>query len=76
MTLQEQHRLDQLLQIIRWNAERIIDDKRYSDRDMLLVLHQQVFKLLSGQRDQALVDMGSVGLAYAVRAYLPAGQEA
>ena len=67
MTIEEQHRLKQLLQIIKESAERIIDDKRYSDRDLLLALYQQGFKFLSDQRDQALVDIGSVGLAYAVR---------
>ena len=67
MTPLQAHRLDQLIQVIRESAERIIDDKRYSDRDLLLALYQQGFKFLSDQRDQALVDIGSVGLAYAVR---------
>ena len=67
MTIEEQHRLEQLLQIIKESAERIIDDKRYSDRDLLLALYHQGFKLLGDQRDQALVYIGSVGLAYAVR---------
>lgn len=66
MTIEEQHRLEQLLQIIRESAERIIDGN-YTERELLLALYQQGFKFLSDQRDQALVDIGSVGLAYAVR---------
>lgn len=34
---------------------------------MLLALYQRGFAFLGDQRDQALVDIGSVGLAYAVK---------
>lgn len=65
MTPLQAHRLDQLIQVIRESAEKIIDDK-YTERELLLALYQRGFAFLGDQRDQALVDIGSVGLAYAV----------
>lgn len=66
MTPLQTHRLDQLIQVIRESAERIIDDE-YTERELLLALYQKGFTFLSDQGDQALVDIGSVGLAYAVK---------
>ena len=66
MTPIQAHRLDQLIQVIRESAERIIDDN-YTERELLLALYQRGFAFISDQRDQALVDIGSVGLAYAVK---------
>lgn len=65
MTPLQAHRLDQLIQVIRESAERIVDDN-YTERELLLALYQRGFAFLGDQRDQALVDIGSVGLAYAV----------
>lgn len=65
MTPPQAQRLDQLIQVIRESAEQIIDGN-YTERELLLALYQRGFNFISDQRDQALVDIGSVGLAYAV----------
>lgn len=67
MTQEQRDRLDQLLRIIRESAEKIIDDTSVSDPQLLFLLYKQGFNFLHDQRDQALVDIGSIGLAYAVR---------
>lgn len=67
LTPEQQERLDSFLDIIRESAAEIITDNRYCDRDLLLILYQRGFNFLQDQRDQAIVDIGSIGLAYAVR---------
>lgn len=67
MTQEQQARLEELLRIIRESAEKIIDDTSVSDPQLLFLLYKQGFNFLHDQRDQALVDIGSIGLAYAVR---------
>ena len=67
MTQEQRDRLEQLLQIVRESAEKIIDDTSVSDPQLLFLLYKQGFNFLHDQRDQALVDIGSIGLAYAVR---------
>lgn len=67
LTPQQQERLDHLLAIIKQSAEDLIIDNRYSDRDLLLILYRRGFEFLQNQGDQTIVDIGSIGLAYAVR---------
>ena len=67
MTQEQRDRLDQLLRIIRESAEKIIDDTSVSDPQLLFLLYKQGFNFLHDQRDQSLVDIGSIGLAFAVR---------
>lgn len=54
-----------MLQIIRESAEEIIN-KNFSERDLLLYLYQKGFEFMQNQSNQNIVDIGSVGLAYAV----------
>ena len=67
MTPQQQDRLEHLLRIIRESAEKIIDDTSINDQQLLFLLYKQGFNFLHDQRDQALVDIGSIGLSFAVR---------
>ena len=67
MTTQQQERLEHLLRIIRESAEKIIDDTSINDQQLLFLLYKQGFNFLHDQRDQSLVDIGSIGLAFAVR---------
>ena len=56
-----------MLRIIRESAEKITDNTTVSDRELLMLLFQRGFQLLQRQGDQDIVDIGAVGLAYAVR---------
>ena len=67
MTPQQQERLEHLLRIIRESAEKITDNTTVSDRELLMLLFQRGFQFLQRQSDQDIVDIGAVGLAYAVR---------
>ena len=67
MTQEQQDRLEQLLQIVRESAEKITDNTTVSDRELLMLLFQRGFQFLQRQGDQDIVDIGAVGLAYAVR---------
>ena len=67
MTPQQQERLEHLLRIIRESAEKITDNTTVSDRELLMLLFQRGFQFLQRQGDQDIVDIGAVGLAYAVR---------
>lgn len=65
MTPEQNQALENLLQIVRESAEEIIN-KQYNDRDLLLYLYQKGFEFMQNQSNQNIVDIGSVGLAYAV----------
>ena len=67
MTQEQRDRLDQLLRIIRESAEKITDNTTVSDRELLMLLFQRGFQFIQRQSDQDIVDIGAVGLAYAVR---------
>ena len=54
-----------MLQIIRESAQKIIDDN-VNQRDLLLYLYQKGFEFVRDQSDQNIVDIGAVGLAFAV----------
>ena len=59
--------MDEMIKLIRESAEEIIADNRNGDRDLLMLLYQRGFSFMSNQSDQSIVDIGSIGLAYAVR---------
>lgn len=65
MTKEQEQTLDQMLQIIRESAQRIIDDN-VNQRDLLMYLYQKGFEFIQDQNDQNIVDIGSVGLAFSV----------
>lgn len=54
-----------MLQIIRESAQRIINDD-INQRDLLMHLYQKGFEFVRDQNDQNIVDIGAVGLAFAV----------
>ena len=67
MTEAQRERMDEMLRIIRESAEKITDNTTVSDRELLMLLFQRGFQFLQRQGDQDIVDIGAVGLAYAVR---------
>ena len=67
MTETQRERMDEMLRIIRESAEKITDNTTVSDRELLMLLFQRGFQFLQRQSDQDIVDIGAVGLAYAVR---------
>lgn len=46
-------------------AEKIINDN-YSESDLLFYLYQKGFEFMQDNRTQKIIDVGSVGLAFAV----------
>lgn len=67
MTEAQRERMDEMLRTIRENAEKITDNTTVSDRELLMMLFQRGFSFIQRQSDQDIVDIGAVGLAYAVR---------
>lgn len=67
MTEAQRERMDEMLRTIRKNAEKITDNTTVSDRELLMMLFQRGFSFIRRQSDQDIVDIGAVGLAYAVR---------
>lgn len=67
MTEAQRERMDEMLRTIRENAEKITDNTTVSDRELLMMLFQRGFSFIRHQSDQDIVDIGAVGLAYAVR---------
>ena len=65
MTPEQEIRLNQLIQIIRESAEQIID-RGMTERDLLTFLYQKGFDFISNQSVQNIIDIGSVGLAFAI----------
>ena len=54
-----------MIQIIRESAEQIID-RGMTERDLLTFLYQKGFDFISNQSVQNVIDIGSVGLAFAI----------
>ena len=65
MTPEQETRLNNLLQIVRESAEKIINNG-YSESDLLFYLYQRGFEFIQDNRTQKIIDVGSVGLAFAV----------
>lgn len=67
MTQEQQQYLNRMITVIQESAERLIDDTRYSNGDIMTALYQQGFNFLTDQRDQKIIDIGALGLAFAIR---------
>lgn len=67
MTEAQRERMDEMLRILQESAEKITDNTTISDRELLMLLFQRGFQFLQRQGDQDIVDIGAIGLAYAVR---------
>lgn len=63
--------MEEMLRIIRESAEKITDNTAVSNQDIFLMLLQKGYQFLQSQNDQAIVDIGAVGLAYALRKVPP-----
>ena len=66
-TMQEVQQLDHLLEIIRESALQIIDDKAVSNTELLSYMYDAGLQFVGDKSLQRIVDIGSIGLAYAVR---------
>ena len=65
--------MDEMIRLIRESAEQITDNTAVSNQDIFLMLLQKGYQFLQQQSDQAIVDIGAVGLAYALRK-VPSGK--
>lgn len=66
MTEDQTEKLDQLTQIIRESAEKIINHN-YPEKELLFCLYQKGFEFLENQSLQNIVDVGAFGLALAIK---------
>ena len=71
MTESQRARMDEMIRLIRESAEQITDNTAVSNQDIFLMLLQKGYQFLQSQNDQAIVDIGAVGLAYALRKVPP-----
>ena len=65
--MEQLHRLDQLLQIIKESSINLIDNNQVSNNELLGHLYNRGLEFVQDQSDQKIVDIGSIGLAFAVR---------
>ena len=66
MTEEQSETLDQLTQIIRESAEKIINNN-YPEKELLFCLYQKGFEFMENQSLQNIVDVGAFGLALAIK---------
>lgn len=66
MTEDQSETLDQLTQIIRESAEKIINHN-YPEKELLFCLYQKGFEFMGNQSLQNIVDVGAFGLALAIK---------
>lgn len=71
MTESQRARMDEMIRLIRESAEQITDNTAVSNQDIFLMLLQKGYQFLQQQSDQTIVDIGAVGLAYALRKVPP-----
>ena len=71
MTESQRARMDEMIRLIRESAEQITDNTAVSNQNIFLMLLQKGYQFLQSQNDQAIVDIGAVGLAYALRKVPP-----
>lgn len=64
---QEIQQLDRLLEVIRESALQIIDDHSVSNTELLAYMYDAGVRFVGDKSLQRIVDIGSIGLAYAVR---------
>lgn len=67
MTETQRARMDEMIRLIRESAEQITDNTVVSNQEIFLLLLQKGYQFLQSQNDQTIVDIGAVGLAYALR---------
>lgn len=67
MTETQRARMDEMIKLIRESAEQITDNTAVSNQEIFLLLLQKGYQFLQSQNDQTIVDIGAVGLAYALR---------
>lgn len=63
--------MDEMIRLIRESAEQITDNTAVSNQEIFLLLLQKGYQFLQQQSDQTIVDIGAVGLAYALRKVPP-----
>ena len=69
-TSQEIQQIDQLLQVIRESALEIIDNEQVSNSDLVAYIFDRGITFAQNNRSlQTIVDIGAIGLAYAVRTH-------
>ena len=66
-TMEQIHRLDQFLQIIRESSINLIDNNQVSNQELLGYLYTKGLEFAQEQSNQNIVDIGSIGLAFAIR---------
>lgn len=59
--------MDEMIKLIRESAEQITDNTAISNQELFILLLQKGYQFLQSQNDQTIVDIGAVGLAYALR---------
>ena len=59
--------MDEMIKLIRESAEQITDNTAISNQELFIMLLQKGYQFLQNQNDQTIVDIGAVGLAYALR---------
>lgn len=59
--------MDEMTKLIRESAEQITDNTALSNQELFIMLLQKGYQFLQSQNDQTIVDIGAVGLAYAIR---------
>ncbi|MEE3423871.1 MAG: hypothetical protein VZR11_14350 [Succinimonas sp.] len=67
MTETQRARMDEMIRLIRESAEQITDNTAISNQELFIMLLQKGYQFLQSQNDQTIVDIGAVGLAYALR---------
>ena len=66
-TMEQIHRLDQFLQIIRESSINLIDNNQVSNQELLGYLYTKGLEFAQERSNQNIVDIGSIGLAFAIR---------
>lgn len=59
--------MEEMIKLIRESAEQITDNTAISNQELFIMLLQKGYQFLQSQNDQTIVDIGAVGLAYALR---------
>lgn len=59
--------MDEMIKLIQESAEQITDNTAVSNQELFIMLLQKGYQFLQSQNDQTIVDIGAVGLAYALR---------
>lgn len=74
MNQHQQQRLDEMIKIIRESAEKIIDANQYTAPELIAMLYREGFNFLQDPRDQTMVNIGAIGLAFSILRATAAGE--